>query len=425
MVHRDIKPSNVILTREQEPIVTDYGIARIAGATAYTIPGVVMGSAHYMSPEQAEGLPGDNRSDIYSLGIVLFEALTGSVPFQGETPMSVAIMHVSATPPPALSLNPDLPPPIEAVLAKALAKDPNDRYQQASDLALALKEVFGQAAVEPAAAAAETTTIEEPTVKVTRQMPPPPLSAGEPTRVVEPTVVTEPGPTIPPAPVRRRRAGLSGLPPFVLLAAVAAAAVVFVVPLIVVGAALLSEENGETAAPEVAATGSVQPATSTSTSTQVAPATQVLGGLATPIPTAAAIATPTPPDLSSFAKGWGRHGFGLTIDANGQGSAIWRVYKWCSDDPTPPCDALVGNQIISGGSATLAFDRVDGATAFGRVLSSNNEPMFPLDSEVILMLLPYDMAMLRHGVGYETTLCGPDYANLAPESLFETFPCGA
>src|SRR4030066_43846 len=83
MVHRDIKPSNIILTRKQEPILTDYGIARIAGATAYTMPGVVIGSAHYMSPEQAEGLPGDNRSDIYSLGIVLFEALTRAAPFQG------------------------------------------------------------------------------------------------------------------------------------------------------------------------------------------------------------------------------------------------------------------------------------------------------------------------------------------------------
>ena len=153
MVHRDIKPSNIILTRKHEPILTDYGIARIAGATAYTIPGVVIGSAHYMSPEQAEGLPGDNRSDIYSLGIVLFEALTGAVPFQGETPASVLMKQVASAPPPALSLNPDLPPAIEAVLNKALAKDPNDRYQQGSDLALALQEVFGPVAAEPAVGA--------------------------------------------------------------------------------------------------------------------------------------------------------------------------------------------------------------------------------------------------------------------------------
>jgi tetratricopeptide (TPR) repeat protein/tRNA A-37 threonylcarbamoyl transferase component Bud32 len=210
MVHRDIKPSNILLTRKHEPILTDYGIARIAGATAYTIPGVVIGSAHYMSPEQAEGLPGDNRSDIYSLGIVLFEALTGSVPFQGETPASVLMKQVSSAPPPALSLNPDLPPAIDAVLNKALAKDPNDRYQQGSDLALALQEVFGPAAAEPTAAApAEAAGVEDATLQLTRQMTPPPPStpappsAPEGAPVFEPTVVTEADLTIPPAPVRR------------------------------------------------------------------------------------------------------------------------------------------------------------------------------------------------------------------------------
>jgi serine/threonine-protein kinase len=235
MVHRDIKPSNVILTRKHEPILTDYGIARIAGATAYTIPGVVIGSAHYMSPEQAEGLPGDNRSDIYSLGIVLFEALTGAVPFQGETPASVLMKQVASAPPPALSLNPDLPPAIEAVLNKALAKDPNDRYQQGSDLALALQEVFGAAAAEPvAAAAAGEAGVEDATLQVTRQMTPPPASTPpsvtpappsvtppppsvtppppsapqgapvfEPPPAFEPTLVTEADFTIPPAPVRR------------------------------------------------------------------------------------------------------------------------------------------------------------------------------------------------------------------------------
>jgi len=225
MVHRDIKPSNIILTRQHEPILTDYGIARIAGATAYTMPGVVIGSAHYMSPEQAEGLPGDNRSDIYSLGIVLFEALTGSVPFQGETPASVLMKQVSSAPPPALSLNPDLPPAIEAVLNKALAKDPNDRYQQGSDLALALQEVFGQAAAEPVATtAAEEAPVDEATLQVTRQITPPPPSvtppppavtpppptapppAQEPAPVSEPTVVSGIDLTIPPAPVRRAKA---------------------------------------------------------------------------------------------------------------------------------------------------------------------------------------------------------------------------
>ena len=284
MVHRDIKPSNIILTRKQEPILTDYGIARIAGATAYTIPGVVIGSAHYMSPEQAEGLPGDNRSDIYSLGIVLFEALTGSVPFQGETPASVLMKQVASAPPPALSLNPDLPPAIEAVLNKALAKDPNDRYQQGSDLALALQDVFGQV-VEPAAAApAETAGVEDATLQVTRQMTPPPPSTGEaarqmtppppsvtpappsvtppppsappsapePAPISEPTLVTGIDLTIPPAPVRRAP---SKFPRQLLIPAGAVAAIA-----VVVGGFLLIGGGG----------GSSQPGASTTPASQVA-----------------------------------------------------------------------------------------------------------------------------------------------------------
>ena len=242
MVHRDIKPSNIILTRQHEPILTDYGIARIAGATAYTIPGVVIGSAHYMSPEQAEGLPGDNRSDIYSLGIVLFEALTGSVPFQGETPASVLLKQVSAAPPPALSLNPDLPPAIEAVLNKALAKDPNERYQQGSDFALALQEVFGQAAAEPAAPI-EAGAVEEPTLQVTRQITPPPPTAGEATRVAEPAMATDADLTIPPAPVRRRQAKV---PRQVVIPALAVAVVA-----VAVGGFLLFGGGGGSSQPAV------------------------------------------------------------------------------------------------------------------------------------------------------------------------------
>lgn len=146
-----------------------------------------------------------------------------------------------------------------------------------------------------------------------------------------------------------------------------------------------------------------------------------LMGVSLPAATPATVPTP---DLSSFAKDWWRHGFGISIDANGVGTASWRVYKWCSDDPSPPCDAVVENRIISGGRATLVFDRVDGVTAFGRVSSSSDQLTLASGSEVLLTLLPYDMAMLRHN-GYETTLCGPNFGGLAPKSVFETYPCGA
>ena len=107
MVHRDIKPANILLTQDGEPILTDYGIAKIMGATSYTVSGVVMGSAHYMSPEQVQGFPMDHRTDIYSLGVVLFEALAGRVPFDADTTASILAQHISAPVPPAQSINPN------------------------------------------------------------------------------------------------------------------------------------------------------------------------------------------------------------------------------------------------------------------------------------------------------------------------------
>jgi len=129
-------------------------------------------------------------------------------------------------------------------------------------------------------------------------------------------------------------------------------------------------------------------------------------------------------DFDAFAKDWSRHGLALSVQANGQASATWRTYKWCSDAPTPPCDAMVEDRIVPGGSATLMFERVDGSSAFGHVVSSNDERVFARGPEVRLTVLPYDMATLTH-LGYDTTLCGPDYADLAPKSVIETFPCGA
>ena len=129
-------------------------------------------------------------------------------------------------------------------------------------------------------------------------------------------------------------------------------------------------------------------------------------------------------DLSDFAKDWWHHGFVLSIDIDGQSNAEWRVYKFCSDDPSPPCDRIENNMIIGGGSATLVFNHVDGPTAFGRVVTSSDQLSFAPGSEVSLTLLPYDMATLRRGLN-ETTLCGPNYADLAPKSIFETHPCGA
>ena len=135
IVHCDIKPHNVIITRTGRVKVTDFGIARAMNATntvMYT--NSILGSAHYLSPEQASGKPVDGNTDIYSLGVVLYEMLTGRVPFEGETPIAVALKHVREKVAPPTRYNPSIPPLLEAVVLKALSKNPADRFDSISDM---------------------------------------------------------------------------------------------------------------------------------------------------------------------------------------------------------------------------------------------------------------------------------------------------
>jgi len=135
VVHRDVKPGNVLITDDGQVKVTDFGIARaINTEESLTQTGAVMGTATYFSPEQAEGLGVDARSDIYSLGVVLFEMVTGRPPFLGDSPVAVASKHVRDNPPAPRELNPQIPPTFEAIILKSMAKDPAHRYATAEEL---------------------------------------------------------------------------------------------------------------------------------------------------------------------------------------------------------------------------------------------------------------------------------------------------
>jgi len=146
IVHHDLKPANIMFTAplgQGQLLLTDFGIARIRDTAHQTIAGMFLGTPNYASPEQAQGRRGDRRSDIYALGVILYELVTGRLPFEADTSEAVMRQHINLPPPPPTRLNPQLPAAVEAVVLKALSKEPAGRYQTAGALATAL-----QAAVE-------------------------------------------------------------------------------------------------------------------------------------------------------------------------------------------------------------------------------------------------------------------------------------
>ena len=145
VIHRDLKPHNVIVDHEGRAKVTDFGIAR-AGASDMTQTGSIMGTAQYLSPEQAQGLPVDERSDLYSIGVVLYEMLTGRVPFTGDSAVSIALKQVAEAPAPPRVANPGVPPELEAIVLRALEEDPARRFQDADEFITALDRVRGHLA---------------------------------------------------------------------------------------------------------------------------------------------------------------------------------------------------------------------------------------------------------------------------------------
>jgi len=155
IVHRDIKPQNIVLTPDGIIKVMDFGIAR-AGNSTLTQTGSVLGTAHYVSPEQAQGRNLGLQSDLYSLGIVLYELTTGQVPFDADTPVAVALKQVNEEPIPPRQLNPDIPPSLEAVILRAMAKDPAERYASAEEMRRDLQRVASGRMVEAPIAAAGT-----------------------------------------------------------------------------------------------------------------------------------------------------------------------------------------------------------------------------------------------------------------------------
>jgi HAMP domain-containing protein len=146
VIHRDIKPQNIIIEPTGGLKIMDFGIARLTQERGMTATGTVVGTPDYMSPEQARGVPLDFRSDIYSMGVVLYEMFTGSLPFEGDSPLAVVLKHVQEKPPSPQAKNPKIDPKTAAIILKCMQKDPADRYQTVNDLYEALTRVTAAAA---------------------------------------------------------------------------------------------------------------------------------------------------------------------------------------------------------------------------------------------------------------------------------------
>jgi len=174
IIHRDLKPQNVLLDDAGNAFLTDFGLAKILGeSSALTQSGVAMGTPAYMAPEQWQGKPLDASADNYALGVIIYEMMTGNLPFQGDTPYSMMHMHISEAPPPIRLRRPELPTEVEQVLAKALAKTPDERYRSATTLASDLKAALGS-----------RTVISDPTPTLSRK-----ARSAQPSADEEPTLV--------------------------------------------------------------------------------------------------------------------------------------------------------------------------------------------------------------------------------------------
>jgi serine/threonine-protein kinase len=233
IIHRDIKPHNVLVSADQhvkanEPRlkVTDFGIAR-HGASQMTEAGSIMGTAQYLSPEQARGAPVTAASDLYSAGVVLYEMLTGKVPFTGDSAIEIAMKHVNELPRPPSNLRSEIPPELDQIVLRALAKEPEDRYQTAEEFIEDLERVEAGLPISRATATAATALLVAPAGEATEV-----LSSESPTRVVAPPPTAPATPRRPPTypppgpydePPRKRRRWVPWLLVLLLLAAAALA----------------------------------------------------------------------------------------------------------------------------------------------------------------------------------------------------------
>ncbi len=301
LIHRDIKPANLMINVQGEPVLMDFGIVKIVGEKQHTATGAVVGTALYMSPEQIRGERPDHRADIYSLGVMLYEMVSGKPPYEADSAMTIMMMHLNDPIPDVLSLTPGTHPGFKRVIERALAKDPAQRYQSAAEMAAALRAVKDAPATEeqPAGTMVEGTMVEAPTPEGTYVETPAPTPAGtyvEPAQPAASPQIQTPSTQPPPASRPQPSAAGKGINRTLLIGGGAAA--LLLLGCIILGAiflpGLLSGGDGtqEVLATATEAVAIVDPATDTpapsATATNTPPPTL------TPTPSRTPTITPTP-----------------------------------------------------------------------------------------------------------------------------------
>ncbi|MBN2550397.1 MAG: serine/threonine protein kinase [Anaerolineales bacterium] len=236
MLHRDMKPSNVLLDHNGQAYLVDFGIARMLSGTQFTATGELLGTPAYMSPEQGMGQPLAPATDLYSLGIMLYEMLVGQVPFDADTPFGIIHKHINEPPPALRGLRPDLPAGLEQMLTRALAKKPEHRYRSALEMAQAFEQALGMAVREAAAPRPPIAqapvgdpfaTKKQPQPAVPPAAPPASIPQPKPLPAAAAPKPPSPTPAAPPA-KRKKRSPLLGIfVALLVLGAGIAAAVIF------------------------------------------------------------------------------------------------------------------------------------------------------------------------------------------------------
>jgi serine/threonine-protein kinase len=253
MVHRDVKPANVMITEDGQVILTDFGIAKIVTSSNLTASGAMVGTPSYMAPEQGMGQPGDERSDIYSLGVMLYQLMIGRLPYDADTPLAVVLKHINDPLPLPRSIKPDLPEPLERVILKSLAKNPADRYQKVGELMADLRQAMGMPADDSQVEATSGSSIKLSGTSVVGRvsgLTPPPHSTGSvpmPTQIASGAVVAVPE-------EQKKRSGLL-IPALIGLALIVIATGVF----LIVGGGGAAPMPTPTTAPTATATPTATP----------------------------------------------------------------------------------------------------------------------------------------------------------------------